>query len=207
MNCCSPREIPRVGDRGLERAEGVISKERLRRNRRRIRWRLRCREGIRRAKAGIRIKEVDGWAAQRRVDVYIRNERRSIGVDVIKHTAHAAVEEISGAATQTGLARSEDIPCKTDTWHEVGINVRDAIGIETRITSELQAGRSERKEGGVSSGRIGCREEAAHAPLALMPREERFVTQAIANGEPPSQFPAVLTIDAVEVAAQVKELT
>ncbi len=58
------------------------------------------------------------------VNIYVCNERRRIGVDVIKHAAYTAVVEIARASAYARPASSKDIPRKTDTWHEVGIDVR-----------------------------------------------------------------------------------
>ena len=53
------RQVPVVGDRRLEGPVRIVGKERLRRDRRGVRRRLRGRERIWIARAGVRVDEVD----------------------------------------------------------------------------------------------------------------------------------------------------
>ncbi len=81
-----------------------------------------------------------------------------------------------------------------------------AIGIEAWITRELQAGRRERINGRVSSRCIGAGKKLPCGPAFSCHGRKRFVTHAVDQGEPPSHLPVVLTIEALEVAAQIQKL-
>src|ERR1700749_3515289 len=58
----------------------------------------------------------------------------------------------------------------------------------------------------MSPCRVQCGEEAPHTPFLFMPRQKRLVTHTVAERKPSRHFPAILTVEAIEVTAQIQEL-
>src|SRR5262249_22338941 len=126
---------------------------------------------------------------------------------VVDDAVYAAIEEDSEPATQGRLAVTENIVRETDAGGEVVQAGADAVFRHTGVTREEHSGWRVGELFGMDTGEKVRQPKLLHAPLELVPGQERLIAQSQVHGQSPADMKIVLNIRADEIVAVILEFS
>src|SRR5215510_8289708 len=137
----------------------------------------------------------------------LRAEGSLVDKPVVDDAIYSAIEEDSEPATQGRLAIPENIVRETDAGGEVVQAGADAVFRHAGVTREENSGRRVGELFGVDTGEKIRQPKLLHAPLELVPGQERLIAQSQVHSQPPADTEIVLNIRADEIVAIILEFS